>query len=122
MLLTDVLEHLEAPSVALREAARLLVPGGAVFASTINRTLRARLLAVTLGEGIGLIPRGTHDPRLFCRPEELDAVAGSYGLRRHAIQGEAVALWKTLRRFSIHLTAGRSTAVGYSILYRRDPR
>ncbi|MBX3463459.1 MAG: bifunctional 2-polyprenyl-6-hydroxyphenol methylase/3-demethylubiquinol 3-O-methyltransferase UbiG [Planctomycetes bacterium] len=119
VLLADVLEHLAAPAPALGEAARLLRPGGRLFVNTIDRSPRARWLAVTLGEGLGLVPRGTHDWRLFVRPEELDAMATAAGLRRVARTGEAPRLWRTLRQRAISLRESPRITAGYAALYER---
>ena len=72
-------------------------------------TLRARLLAVTLGEGLGFIPRGTHDPRCFVRPEELRllAAASKNGDRQGL---DAIELWHH-RKLLNHITVGKHQAV-----------
>ena len=49
--------------------------------STPNRTRRSRLTLITLGEGLGQIPRGTHDWDRFISPEELTALLGGAGLK-----------------------------------------
>ncbi|MEM9757086.1 MAG: bifunctional 2-polyprenyl-6-hydroxyphenol methylase/3-demethylubiquinol 3-O-methyltransferase UbiG, partial [Pseudomonadota bacterium] len=68
----DVLEHVADLPKVLSEIARVLRPGGLFLFDTINRTLAARLAAVTVAEDIlGLLPKGTHDPYLFIRPGEL---------------------------------------------------
>ena len=82
VLLADVLEHVDDPAAVVAAAAKVLRPGGALFVNTIHRTLRSRLFAITLGEGLGFIPRGTHQWRLFVRPDELDAMARAAGLVR----------------------------------------
>jgi 2-polyprenyl-6-hydroxyphenyl methylase/3-demethylubiquinone-9 3-methyltransferase len=120
VLLADVLEHLDRPEAAIQEAARLLSPGGALFVNTLNRTRRSRWLAVTVAEGVGLIPRGTHAPEMFVRPEELDGMALAAGLHRVALQGERVRLWQTLRQRAIHLSPSSSVAIGYSAFYRKQ--
>jgi 2-polyprenyl-6-hydroxyphenyl methylase/3-demethylubiquinone-9 3-methyltransferase len=117
--LSDVVEHLDDPRAAIAEAARLLRPGGRLYVNTINRTRRARLLAVTLAEGLGLVPRGTHDPALFVRPADLLAMAGAVGLSCERLQGEAPRWLRTLRDWAIHLRAARSTAVSYGAFFRR---
>jgi 2-polyprenyl-6-hydroxyphenyl methylase/3-demethylubiquinone-9 3-methyltransferase len=119
VLLCDVLEHVDDMPGALAESARLLAPGGAVFVSTIDRSRWARFLAVTVAEGLRLIPPGTHDPAMFRRPAEVDAAARVAGLHRAAIQGERVAIWSTLRHWAIRLVAGDSIKVSYSVLYRK---
>ncbi|MCA8955490.1 MAG: 3-demethylubiquinone-9 3-O-methyltransferase [Planctomycetes bacterium] len=119
VVLADVIEHLDDPQIAVYQAARLLVPGGLLYVSTLNRTRRAGVLAVALAEGLGLIPRGTHDPKRFVRPEALDDMAGRCGLRRQNLQGEALAWWPTLRRWAVVLRRGRSSAVSYAALFRK---
>jgi len=119
VLLADVLEHMSEPESALREAARLLRPGGLAYVNTINRSWRARLLAVTVAEGLGLVPRGTHDPALFIRPSELQLAAERAGLSVLRVQGEAPDLLRTVRRWTIELTKSASTAVIYSALLEK---
>ena len=68
----DVLEHVESVDRVLDEIRRVLKPGGIFLFDTINRTPLATLVLVHLGETLlGLLPRGTHDPRKFIRPAEL---------------------------------------------------
>ena len=119
VLLSDVLEHVEEPAAGLREAARLLRPGGKLFVNTLNATRRARFLAVTLAESIGLVPRGTHDPRLFIAPERLVADAAAAGLRLVRIEGEVPRVWRTLCTWAIHVRASASLAVAYNAVFER---
>jgi 2-polyprenyl-6-hydroxyphenyl methylase/3-demethylubiquinone-9 3-methyltransferase len=52
----------------------VLKPGGLFLFDTINRTWLSKLVIVTLGEIVlRLGPRGTHDPTLFIKPQELRA-------------------------------------------------
>lgn len=118
VLLADVLEHVADPRAAVAEAARLLRPGGHLFVNTIHRTLRSRLLAITLGEGLGFIPRGTHRWSDFVTPTELDTMAAAQRLVRIARTGEAPRLWRTLQSRAVVLRESKSLAVGYAALYR----
>ena len=114
VLLCDVLEHLDEPAQALCVAARLLRPGGRLFVNTINRTLRARVLAVWLGEGLGLIPRGTHRADRFVRPDELKVMARAANLRATDWCGERPALLASLRQRAVAVRPDPNMAVGYS--------
>jgi 2-polyprenyl-6-hydroxyphenyl methylase/3-demethylubiquinone-9 3-methyltransferase len=119
VLLADVLEHVPDYRAALKEAAAIAAPGAWMFANTISRTLRSRLLAVTLAEGLRLIPPGTHDPRLFIRPEELRAAAADAGFEQVDVQGERPLLLRTIRDRAIHVGPSRDLSVAYSAFFRR---
>jgi ubiquinone biosynthesis O-methyltransferase len=68
----DVLEHVENLERVLAEIRRVLRPKGLFLFDTINRTRIASFIMVTIAENvIRMLPRGTHDPALFIRPEEL---------------------------------------------------
>lgn len=119
VLLADVLEHVADPAGAVREAARRLRSGGQLFVNTINRPLRSRLFAITLGEGLGFIPRGTHRWRDFVRPAELDRMAQAAGLLRVRRVGERPRLLATWRKGHLEVRETRDLAVGYGALYRK---
>jgi 2-polyprenyl-6-hydroxyphenyl methylase/3-demethylubiquinone-9 3-methyltransferase len=119
VLLADVLEHVEPASAVLAEAARILKPGGHLYVNTINRTARAKLLAVDLAEALRLVPRGTHDHRLFVEPEELRASAERLGLSMCRVQGESVDVTRTALRWAIVLRRSHDLSVGYSALFRK---
>lgn len=120
VLLADVLEHVEDPVAVVAAAARLLRPGGRLFVNTIARTQRARWLAITLAEGLGYVPKGTHRHDLFVQPAELAAMAASAGLREIARCGEAPRLWATVRSGAVQLRKSPSLAVGYAMLFARE--
>ncbi|MBF0275889.1 MAG: 3-demethylubiquinone-9 3-O-methyltransferase, partial [Nitrospinae bacterium] len=73
ILLADVLEHIPSYEKVLFHASQLLKQNGLLYVNTINRNTIASFLAVTLSEGIGFIPKGTHDPSLFIKPDELQS-------------------------------------------------
>jgi 2-polyprenyl-6-hydroxyphenyl methylase/3-demethylubiquinone-9 3-methyltransferase len=120
VVIADVLDHIPHYDLALKEAARLLKPGGKLYVNTINRTPASWFLAVFLGELLRLIPPGTHDYRLLIKPAELIAAASVQGLKKVAIQGEAPIIGKTARDWAIHFRDCSSTAVAYSTLFSKD--
>jgi 2-polyprenyl-6-hydroxyphenyl methylase/3-demethylubiquinone-9 3-methyltransferase len=119
VLLCDVVEHVPDVPNVLVEANRLLSRRGLLFVNTLNRNWRSKLLAVTVAEGIGLVPRGTHDPKMFVRPDELRATAAKLGLKCTAVQGEAADILRTLRRWAVTLRRSDDVSVGYSLLFAR---
>jgi 2-polyprenyl-6-hydroxyphenyl methylase / 3-demethylubiquinone-9 3-methyltransferase len=77
----EVIEHVAEPAAFVAALARLLAPGGLMILSTPNRTELSRLAMITLGEGFGAIPKGTHDWSRFIAPDELAALLEAAGLQ-----------------------------------------
>ena len=77
----EVIEHVAAPATFVAALAARLAPGGLMILSTPNRTPLSRFGLITVGEGLGRIPKGTHDWNKFLTPEELESFARLAGLR-----------------------------------------
>lgn len=77
----EVIEHVSDPAGFVRGLARVLADGGLLILSTPNRTPLSRLAMITIAEGTGRIPRGTHDWNKFLTPDELTALLRDAGLR-----------------------------------------
>ena len=85
---TDVLEHLSDLPAAIAQIVRVLKPGGLFLYDTINRTWLSRPLVIWFWEYLaGLAPRGTHDWRLFIRPQELCRLLTQHDMQCGAIRG-----------------------------------
>lgn len=70
----EVVEHVADPGAYLRDTAGLVAPGGLMIIATLNRTLKALLLAKVGAEYVlGWLPRGTHDWNKFLKPDEIRA-------------------------------------------------
>jgi 2-polyprenyl-6-hydroxyphenyl methylase/3-demethylubiquinone-9 3-methyltransferase len=84
----DVLEHVADLRAVCDQVARVLRPGGLFLYDTINRNAVSRFAVITMAEDVlGLLPKGTHDPDRFIRPEELDAALCAAGLTPQARTG-----------------------------------
>jgi len=78
----EVVEHVDNVPLYMKSCADLVAPGGLLFSATLNRTLRARALAVFAAETIlRWLPRGTHDWNKFITPDELKALITRNGLK-----------------------------------------
>jgi 2-polyprenyl-6-hydroxyphenyl methylase/3-demethylubiquinone-9 3-methyltransferase len=78
----EVVEHVDNVSLYMRSCAGLVAPGGLIFTATLNRTLRARALAIFAAENLlRWLPRGTHDFEKFLTPAEIRALLTRNGLR-----------------------------------------
>jgi 2-polyprenyl-6-hydroxyphenyl methylase / 3-demethylubiquinone-9 3-methyltransferase len=77
----EVIEHAADPAALIAGLAKALADDGLLILSTPNRTLLSRLALITIGEGTGRIPKGTHDWSRFLRPEELIALLETAGMR-----------------------------------------
>ncbi len=77
----EMLEHVPDPGSIVAACAALVVPGGTVVFSTLNRNPKSYLLAIVGAEYLlNLLPRGTHDWAKFLRPAELATFARRSGL------------------------------------------
>ena len=92
----EVVEHVADPRDFLAALAARLAPGGLMILSTPNRTAWSRLLTITLAEGFGRIPKGTHRYEDFITPDEMTAMLAEVGLAVDDVEGIAVSPMKGL--------------------------
>lgn len=77
----EMLEHVPDPAAVIAACARAVKPGGRVFFSTINRSLKSLFAVIWVGENIlRLLPRGTHTYSKLIRPAELKTWSAAVGL------------------------------------------
>ena len=85
----EVIEHTADPQQFLHSLAQRLAPNGLLMLSTPNATAWSRLITITLAEGFGAIPKGTHDFDKFIAPERMKALMANAGLRCLDVEGLA---------------------------------
>jgi 2-polyprenyl-6-hydroxyphenyl methylase/3-demethylubiquinone-9 3-methyltransferase len=84
----EVVEHVPDPGAFLESCAALVRPGGLMLLSTLNRTLKAYLLAIIGGEYVmRWLPVGTHQWDRFITPDELSRHLRAAGLEAPAFKG-----------------------------------
>jgi 2-polyprenyl-6-hydroxyphenyl methylase/3-demethylubiquinone-9 3-methyltransferase len=112
----EMLEHVPDPAAVVRALGTLLKPGGHLFVSTLNRTLKSYAMAVVGAEYVlGLLPRGTHTYEKFIRPSELRTWTGAAGLSVEDIAGLAYD------PFSRKATLSDDASVNYLMHLRSPP-
>jgi 2-polyprenyl-6-hydroxyphenyl methylase / 3-demethylubiquinone-9 3-methyltransferase len=126
----DVLEHVPDLPAAIAELTRVLAPGGRLVFDTINRTPWSWFTAVFgLERWLRMVPRGTHDWRLFIRPAELDRLLRAGGLEAVAVEGLVAPVRPTdvvrgllTRRLPVpQFATGTDRRVSYLGHYRKAP-
>jgi 2-polyprenyl-6-hydroxyphenyl methylase / 3-demethylubiquinone-9 3-methyltransferase len=84
----EVVEHVPDASAFLAACAALVRPGGLLLLSTLNRTLKAYLLAIVGGEYVlRWLPVGTHRWERFITPDELSRYLRAAGLEAPTVRG-----------------------------------
>ena len=68
----EVVEHVPDQAALINECARLVKPSGTLVLATLNRTVKSWITAILGAEYImRYLPVGTHDWKMFVKPEEL---------------------------------------------------
>ena len=95
----EVVEHVADPAAFVNALAKRVAPGGLLVMSTPNATALSRLMMIVVGEGLGRIPKGTHDFDKFIGPDRMNGLLGAAGLKCLDVQGIA---WSPTR--GLHLS------------------
>ena len=85
----EVIEHTADPQRFLNDLAKRLAPNGLLMLSTPNATSWSKLITITLAEGFGAIPKGTHDFDKFIAPERMKQLLANSGLKCLDVEGLA---------------------------------
>ena len=108
----EVIEHVADTQAFVRGLADALTAEGLLILSTPNRTAFSRLMMITLAEGTGRIPRGTHDWEKFLTPDELGALLTAAGLKVLDVTGLG---YDPVRGFAL----SSNSALDYFVTARR---
>ena len=92
----EVIEHVAEPAAFIGALEKRLAPGGLLVMSTPNATGWSKLLMITVGEGTGRIPRGTHDFDKFISPERMKALLADAGFKCLDVEGIAWSMTRGL--------------------------
>jgi 2-polyprenyl-6-hydroxyphenyl methylase/3-demethylubiquinone-9 3-methyltransferase len=95
----EVIEHVAEPAAFMKTLAKRLAPGGLLILSTPNATGWSNLMMISLGEGLGRIPKGTHDFAKFISPDRMKVLLADAGLQCLDVEGIA---WSPTR--GLHLS------------------
>ena len=95
----EVIEHVADPAAFIRALANRLAANGLLIMSTPNATGLSKFLMITVGEGLGRSPKGTHDFDKFITPDRLKILLGDVGLECVDVEGIA---WSPTR--GLHLS------------------
>ena len=117
VLAMEVVEHVVDMPEFVRLAGSMVRPGGLLFVSTLNRTLKSFALAIVGAEYIlRWVAKGTHQWEKFVTPAELEDAINRGGLR---LTDESGFSYNPLRGTWF---LGRDTGVNYVVTAVRDPR
>lgn len=107
VLAMEIVEHVTDAAAFLKTCAGLVKPGGLLFVSTINRTMKAYALAIVAAENVlRWLPKGTHDWNKFVTPSEIGAAIEPEGLseldRAGVVYNPLLDEWRLARDMDVN--------------------
>ena len=103
----EFLEHLSLSEreILFKYLPKILKTNGIVFLSTLNRNKVSTFMSINIAENLlKLLPKNTHDPKLYLKPSEIQALSNKNGLKLLNVKGLSYnPLLKTFRLSEIDL-------------------
>ena len=103
----EFLEHLsnDQREILFKHLSKILNSNGIIFISTLNKNPISKFLSINVAENIlNLLPKNTHDPKLFITPTELEYFAKMNKLKLKNVQGITYnPIFKTFKLSQIDL-------------------
>ena len=103
----EFLEHLsnDQREILFKHLSKILNSNGIIFISTLNKNPISKFLSINVAENIlNLLPKNTHDPKLFITPTELEYLAKMNKLKLKNVQGITYnPIFKTFKLSKIDL-------------------
>jgi len=103
----EFLEHLsnDQREILFNHLSKILNSNGIIFISTLNKNPISKFLSINVAENIlNLLPKNTHDPKLFITPTELEDLAKMNKLKIKNVQGITYnPIFKTFKLSQIDL-------------------
>lgn len=85
---SEVIEHIDDPQNFVKEIAKHLKPNGCFVITTLNRTLKSKILGIWVAENIiNWAPKGAHQHEMFIKPSELYEMCEPADLKMTEITG-----------------------------------
>ena len=86
----EFLEHLtlNERNVLFKYLPKILKTNGIIFLSTLNRNIVSTFMSINIAENLlKLLPKNTHDPKLYLKPSEIQNLSNKNGLKLLNVQG-----------------------------------
>ena len=86
----EFLEHLtlNERKVLFKYLPKILKTIGIIFLSTLNRNKVSTFMSINIAENLlKLLPKNTHDPKLYLKPSEIQALSNKNGLKLLNVKG-----------------------------------
>jgi 2-polyprenyl-6-hydroxyphenyl methylase/3-demethylubiquinone-9 3-methyltransferase len=86
----EFLEHLtlNEREVLFKYLPQILKTNGIIFLSTLNRNMLSTFMSINIAENLlKLLPKNTHDPKLYLKPSEIQTLSNKNGLKLLNVQG-----------------------------------